>query len=79
MEVIVVGAGLAGLHAAWRLERLGHDLTVLEARDRIGGPTWSHAMPDGTVVERGGESSAIRSSRPCTAGWPRRPLCGWTR
>jgi monoamine oxidase len=55
MEIVVVGAGLAGLHAAWRLERLGHAVTVLEARDRVGGRTWSHALPDGTVVERGGE------------------------
>ena len=55
MDVIVVGAGLAGLHAAWSLEQLGHGVTVLEARDRVGGRTWSHAMPDGTVVERGGE------------------------
>ena len=51
----MVGAGLAGLHAAWRLERLGHGVTVLEARDRVGGRTWSHVMPDGVVIERGGE------------------------
>jgi monoamine oxidase len=55
MHAIVVGAGLAGLHAAWRLERRGHRVTVLEARDRVGGRTWSHTFPDGTVAERGGE------------------------
>jgi monoamine oxidase len=53
--VAVVGAGLAGLHAAWRLHSSGHDVVVLEARDRVGGRTWSHRLPDGTVVERGGE------------------------
>jgi monoamine oxidase len=53
--VIVVGAGLAGLHAALRLEEAGLDVVVLEARDRVGGRTWSHELPDGSIVERGGE------------------------
>lgn len=53
--VIVVGAGLAGLHAAWRIDQAGRDVVVLEARDRVGGRTWSDTLPDGTVFERGGE------------------------
>jgi monoamine oxidase len=53
--VVVVGAGLAGLHAAWLLQNAGIEVVVLEARDRVGGRTWSHALRDGTVVERGGE------------------------
>lgn len=36
-KVIVIGAGVAGLGAARKLYHLGHDVTVLEARDRIGG------------------------------------------
>lgn len=58
MRVIVIGAGFAGLACADRLVALGHDVTVLEARDRVGGRVWSQALiadrPD-TVVERGAE------------------------
>ncbi len=51
----MVGAGLAGLACAWTLHREGHDVVVLEARDRVGGRTWSEVLPNGVVVERGGE------------------------
>ncbi|MBX7433593.1 FAD-dependent oxidoreductase [Mycobacterium sp. Y57] len=40
-HVIVVGAGMAGLAAARRLADAGVDVTVVEARDRIGGRTWT--------------------------------------
>ena len=36
-SVVVVGAGLAGLSCAWRLQRAGFDVEVLEASDRVGG------------------------------------------
>ncbi|WP_408897181.1 flavin monoamine oxidase family protein [Nocardioides sp. R1-1] len=36
-DVIVVGAGVTGLTAAWRLAEAGRDVLVLEARDRVGG------------------------------------------
>lgn len=51
----MVGAGLAGMACAWTLARQGYDVVVLEARDRVGGRTWSTVLPNGVVVERGGE------------------------
>ncbi len=55
MRVCVVGAGFAGLAAALELQRAGHDIVVLEARDRVGGRVWTDRLPNGVVVERGAE------------------------
>jgi monoamine oxidase len=58
-EVIVVGAGLAGLIAARELTSAGIDVTVLEARDRVGGRVMNFSLSpsggDGNVVEAGGQ------------------------
>ena len=40
-RVLVLGAGIAGLAAARALSQLGYEVTVLEARDRIGGRCWT--------------------------------------
>jgi len=57
-KVIVVGGGLSGLTAALALRANGWDVTVLEARDRIGGRVHTLHSPftDGLHVEAGGES-----------------------
>lgn len=54
-DVVVVGAGLAGLMAARRLAAAGRAPLVLEARDRVGGRTLNRPIGDGQVVEIGGQ------------------------
>ena len=55
MKVAVVGAGLAGLAAARTLVADGHEVVVLEARDRVGGRTEGMTLDDGTPLELGGQ------------------------
>lgn len=54
-DVVVVGAGLAGLAAARWLVAHGHEATVVEARERVGGRTQTQVLEDGTPLELGGQ------------------------
>jgi monoamine oxidase len=51
-KVVILGAGISGLVSAYELRRAGWDVTVLEARDRIGGRVWTIRGGD-RVVQSG--------------------------
>ncbi|MEA2450911.1 MAG: monoamine oxidase [Thermoleophilaceae bacterium] len=54
-DVVIVGAGLAGLVAARDVAASGASVVVLEARDRVGGRTLNEPIGDGKIVEVGGQ------------------------
>jgi monoamine oxidase len=54
VDYCVVGAGFAGMTAALRLKQAGRSVALLEARDRVGGRTWTVTRDDGVWIDRGG-------------------------
>ena len=54
VDVVIVGAGFAGLTAARDIRAAGKSVLVLEARDRVGGRVWNHDLGGGVISERGG-------------------------
>lgn len=54
-RVLVLGAGLAGLSAAYELQQMGYEVTILEVRDRVGGRVWTKrdGFEDGQFAEIG--------------------------
>ena len=58
-KIVILGAGLAGMTAAYELGKLGYQVEVLEARPIAGGRC--HTAREGvTIQERGGEAQASR-------------------
>jgi monoamine oxidase len=55
VDVVVVGAGFAGLSAARQIADAGRSVLVLEARDRVGGRVVNHTLADGQIAEAGGQ------------------------
>lgn len=54
-SVVILGGGIAGLVSAYELERAGFQVTLLEARDRVGGRNWT--LRDGSRIEMAGEAT----------------------
>lgn len=56
-KVVIIGAGFAGLSAAYRLKQKGCEVTVLESRGRVGGRVFSHPIDtnENLVIELGAE------------------------
>ncbi|MCB8875652.1 flavin monoamine oxidase family protein [Acidisoma silvae] len=69
-EVLVLGAGMAGLTAALSLLRRGHKVTVIEFQNRIGGRLLSVPLMGGQFSEAGG--GHFRSNMPYTLSYIRR-------
>ena len=51
-RVVILGAGIAGLVSAYELERAGFSVTILEARDRLGGRNWTLQIGRAACRER---------------------------
>ncbi|KAF4548380.1 Flavin containing amine oxidoreductase-like protein 3 [Elsinoe fawcettii] len=54
VDAVIIGAGLSGLQAAVDLQEAGRSFIILEARDRIGGKTWSVPRKDGKGLQESG-------------------------
>ncbi|WP_328522848.1 flavin monoamine oxidase family protein [Kribbella sp. NBC_00359] len=52
-RITIVGAGMAGLTAAYELERLGYRVEILEGSHRLGGRVYTHQFADGATAELG--------------------------
>jgi phytoene dehydrogenase-like protein len=76
-DVIVIGAGAAGLAAARLLGESGARVDLLEARDRIGGRILTRRREGWPVpLEMGADSSTAAHPRPSESS--RKPACSWT-
>jgi monoamine oxidase len=71
-DVLVIGAGLAGLAAAQSLTRAGRRVVILEARGRLGGRVWTKDLGPDARVDLGAQWIHEQET-PITEEWIRRP------
>ncbi len=65
-DIVIVGAGSAGLYAAKTLDAAGYDVLIIEATDRIGGRVYSHTLGS-TRIDLGAEEHYATNDNPV---WP---------
>lgn len=66
LSVVVVGAGMAGLAAATALRAVGAQVTVVEARNRLGGRAWTELKPFGAPYDIGCAELGVATDNPLT-------------
>lgn len=71
-DVVVIGAGLSGLQAAYSAQQAGLSVAVVEARDRVGGKTWSVPLASGRGVADLGAAWINDKTQKRIAGYVRR-------
>jgi monoamine oxidase len=72
LDVLVIGAGFSGLQAAYSAQQAGLSVAVLEARDRVGGKSWSVPLASGRGVADLGAAWVNDSLQPRIWGYIRR-------
>lgn len=63
LGIAILGAGCAGLGAAYQLRQEGVSSVIYEARDHVGGHTSSHVYPDGFIFDEGPHISFTKNER----------------
>jgi monoamine oxidase len=74
VDVVIVGAGAAGIAAARRLSAAGHSFTLVEATDRIGGRCFAETQSFGVPFDRGAHWIHVPDINPLTKLAPRTGL-----
>jgi monoamine oxidase len=73
-SVVVLGAGIAGLVAAYELQRAGYRVSLLEARNRVGGRAWTIRGSDRVIqMDRPDQRAAFSAGQYFNAGPARLP------
>ena len=84
-KVVILGAGIAGLIAAWELGKAGYQCTVLEARDRVGGRNWTVRrgdrieMNDGSIQTCGFDDGHYFNAGPARLPSHHQTILGYCR